>query len=80
VQSPESSPSAGLQAAYLANREALLRFLAARGAGNAAEDLLQEVWIKLSRLDGGQAPIAAPLAYLYRIANSLMIDRCRSLH
>lgn len=79
MQSPETSQLAGLQAAYLANREALLRFLAARGAGNAAEDLLQEVWIKLSRLDGGQAPIAAPLAYLYRIANSLMIDRYRSL-
>jgi RNA polymerase sigma factor (sigma-70 family) len=78
VQSSESPPTAGLQAAYLANREALLRFLAARGAGDAAEDLLQEVWIKLSRLDGEQAPIAAPLAYLYRIANTLMIDRYRS--
>lgn len=78
MQSSESSPTAGLQAAYLVNRGALLRFLAARGAGEAAEDLVQEIWVKLSRLDGGQAPVTAPLAYLYRIANTLMIDRYRS--
>jgi RNA polymerase sigma factor (sigma-70 family) len=72
------SPYAGLEASFLANRDALLRFLGARGAGDAAEDLLHEVWLKVSRLDGGQAPVAAPLAYLYRVANSLMIDRYRA--
>lgn len=72
---PSSSPS-GLEAAFLEHREKLLRFLAARGAGEAAEDLLHEVWLKISA--SGSGPIASPLAYLYRTANTLMIDRYRS--
>ncbi|HEY0324811.1 MAG TPA: RNA polymerase subunit sigma-70, partial [Allosphingosinicella sp.] len=32
----------GLEAVFLTHRAALLRFLRARGAGDAAEDLLQE--------------------------------------
>ncbi|USA38664.1 RNA polymerase sigma factor [Pelagerythrobacter marinus] len=66
----------GLQAAFLAHRERLLRFLRARGAGEAAEDLLHEVWLKVSAARPG--PVAAPLAYLYRTANLVMIDRYRS--
>lgn len=66
----------GLEAVFLANREKLVRFLAARGAGDGAEDLVQDLWVKLSaRMDG---PIANPLAYLYRAADMLMIDRYRS--
>lgn len=72
----EGAPS-GLQAEFLASRDKLLRFLQARGAGEDAEDLLQEVWIKASTSASG--PVAAPLAYLYRVANSLMIDRYRSV-
>jgi RNA polymerase sigma-70 factor (ECF subfamily) len=67
---------AGLEAVFLTNREALLRFLAARGAGDAAEDLLHELWLKVSRASSG--PIAAPLPYLYRAANNLMVDRHRA--
>jgi RNA polymerase sigma factor (sigma-70 family) len=67
---------AGLEAVFLANRNALLRFLAAHGAGDAAEDLLQELWLKVSSARSG--PIAAPLPYLYRAANNLMIDRHRA--
>lgn len=66
----------GLEAVLLANRARLLRFLQAHGAGDAAEDLLQELWLKLSRSDTG--PIAQPLSYLYRAANNLMVDRHRS--
>lgn len=66
----------GLEAAFLANRERLLRFLRARGAGDAAEDLLHEVWLKISTAAVG--PVAAPVAYLYRTADLLMIDRYRS--
>lgn len=66
----------GIEAVFLANREKLVRFLAARGAGDAAEDLVQDLWVKLSgRMDG---PIANPLAYLYRAADMLMIDRYRA--
>ena len=66
----------GLEAVLLANRPRLLRFLQAHGAGDAAEDLLQELWLKLSRAHTG--PVAQPLSYLYRAANNLMLDRHRS--
>ncbi|MDY0957551.1 RNA polymerase sigma factor [Sphingomonas sp. CFBP8993] len=66
----------GIEAVFLANREKLVRFLAVRGAGDAAEDLVQDLWVKLAgRMDG---PIANPLAYLYRAADMLMVDRYRS--
>lgn len=66
----------GLEAAFLANRASLLRFLRARGAGESAEDLVQEVWIRAA--GEARGPIADPLAYLYRAANNLMIDRNRA--
>ncbi|KQM13412.1 RNA polymerase sigma factor [Novosphingobium sp. Leaf2] len=69
--------SAGLEAAFLENRETLVRFLRARGAGDAAEDLVQEVWLKIRARAPG--PIAAPLSYLFRTADLLMIDRFRSV-
>ena len=72
----DNSSSAGLEGAFLANRDRLLRFLIARGAGDAAEDLLQEVWLKISSRSSG--PVAAPLSYLFRTADLLMIDRYRS--
>lgn len=67
----------GLQAVFFANRDRLLRFLAVHGAGDAAEDLLQELWIKISTSAPG--PVAQPLSYLYRAANNLMLDRYRSI-
>lgn len=69
-------PPNGLEAVYLANRDRLLRFLAARGAGAAAEDLLHDLWLKVSA--GPAGPIGNPLAYLHRAADALMIDRYRS--
>jgi RNA polymerase sigma-70 factor (ECF subfamily) len=67
--------SNGLEAVFLENRLTLLRFLAARGAGADAEDLLQELWVKASAVDPG--PIGNPTAYLYRMADNLMLDRRR---
>ena len=72
----QNSSNAGLEAAFLANRDRLLRFLVARGAGEAAEDLLQEIWLKIAARNTG--PIASPLSYLFRTADTLMIDRFRS--
>lgn len=66
----------GLEAVLLANRDRLLRFLRSRGAGEDAEDLLQELWIKLGHAPGG--PVADPVSYLFRAANNLMLDRRRS--
>ncbi|MGZ3171964.1 MAG: RNA polymerase sigma factor [Croceibacterium sp.] len=71
------SSSEGLQAVFLENRERLLRFLAMRGGGTAAEDLLHELWLKISAADKG--PIASPLSYIFRAADTMMIDRYRSL-
>ncbi|WP_404480751.1 RNA polymerase sigma factor [Novosphingobium sp. BL-52-GroH] len=68
--------SAGLEAAFLENREKLTRFLRARGAGDAAEDLVQDVWLKIAASRPG--PVASPLSYLFRTADLLMIDRFRS--
>lgn len=62
--------------AFLEHRDQLLRFLLARGAGDAAEDLLQELWMKVSASRPG--PIASPRAYLFSAANRLMIDHYRS--
>jgi RNA polymerase sigma-70 factor (ECF subfamily) len=66
----------GIEAVFLLNREALLRFLRARGGAAEAEDLLQELWLKVSA--ARPEPVADPLAYLYRMANNLMLDRRRS--
>lgn len=68
----------GLEAVFLTNRDRLLGFLRAHGAGEAAEDLLQELWLKIAAAPTG--PIAQPLSYLYRAANNLMLDRYRSLN
>lgn len=74
--SHSGEPHGGLEAVFLANRDVLLRFLVARGAGEDAEDVLQDVWLRISR--GRVGPVASPLAYLYRAANAVMIDRYRS--
>ena len=66
----------GLEAVFLDNRERLLAFVRSLGAGDAAEDVLSELWLKLSTAPPG--PVAAPLPYLYRSANNLMLDRYRS--
>jgi RNA polymerase sigma-70 factor (ECF subfamily) len=76
VLAVSDDPADGLQGFFLENREVLRRFLLARGAGDDCEDLLQDLWLKIDRLQTG--PIAAPLPYLYRVANTLMIDRYRS--
>lgn len=66
----------GLQLVFEENREQLLRYLKAHGAGDAAEDLLQELWLKIAAIPAG--PIASPRSYLFRAATNLMIDRRRS--
>ncbi|HEY1125676.1 MAG TPA: sigma-70 family RNA polymerase sigma factor [Sphingobium sp.] len=76
AQAPGEIARQGLEAVLLANRTQLLRFLAAHGAGDAAEDLLQELWLRIS--DRPVGPVGNALSYLYRAANNLMIDRHRA--
>ncbi|MFC4294181.1 RNA polymerase sigma factor [Novosphingobium tardum] len=67
----------GLKAVYLDHRPALARYLMARGLPrDDAEDVLQDLWI---RLDGAApGPVGEPRAYLYRMAHNLLLDRRRS--
>lgn len=71
----ETVAAGGLEQVYLLHRPQLLRFLRARGGGDSAEDLLQELWLRASTSASG--PITDPLSYLYRAANNLMLDRRR---
>jgi RNA polymerase sigma factor (sigma-70 family) len=66
----------GLQRVLLNERPRLLRFLMARGAGDDAEDLLQELWQRVAVTTG--QPIADPISYLFRSAENLMRDMRRS--
>ena len=79
-----SEPSAGraednpLLAAFFDKRESLLLFLAARTRCMAtAEDLVQDLYLKLATVEAG-TEIKAPAALLYRMAANLMIDHVRS--
>ena len=66
----------GLESVFNAHRAALERFLRARcGDASEAEDLLQDLWLKLA---GATGPIGEPLAYLYRMADNLVLDKRRS--
>lgn len=66
----------GIEGVLLANRARIVRFLQVRGAGDAAEDLFQDLWMRLTERRAG--PIADPLSYVMRAANNLMLDRYRS--
>lgn len=69
--------NAGLAALLDAESHALVRFLAARcGDGAEAEDLLHELWLKIATMPTG--PIANGRAYLFRMANNLVLDRART--
>lgn len=61
------------------HRGELLRFLTARcGSLDAAEDHLQDLWLKVSTQATG--PIANGRAYLFRMANNLVLDELRGRH
>ncbi|MFO1240895.1 MAG: sigma-70 family RNA polymerase sigma factor [Sphingomonadaceae bacterium] len=67
----------GLEAVFEANRMALRRFLRARLRNDDdANDVLQDLWIKIRALDAG--PISEPLAYIYRMADNLVLDMKRA--
>ena len=75
-----SSPAGGedpLVQAYMARRANLIRFFAARtGSQAAAEDLAQELYLKLAARPAGDVA-DNPTAFLYRAALNLMVDRTR---
>ncbi|MEO6366470.1 MAG: RNA polymerase sigma factor [Steroidobacteraceae bacterium] len=73
---PASEP-AGLVALYAQYRLEILRFLRARTRDPAeAEDVIQELWIRLQAGRGG--PVGNGRAYLFQMANNLVLDRARA--
>ncbi|RZJ86369.1 MAG: RNA polymerase sigma factor, partial [Brevundimonas sp.] len=76
---PDRAPANARQAladAWLDARPALVRFLTARtGSSASAEDLAQDVWLRLQALtDEAVAEVRQPLAFLYRVAANLALD------
>lgn len=67
----------GLEVAYGVHRAELLRLLLARtGDPVEAEDLLQELWIKVRQQPAG--PVISGKAYIFRMAQNLIVDRLRA--
>ena len=76
MESQEYEDASGLVRLLEVHRAELLRFLTARcGQQDEAEDVLQELWIKVSGQSTG--PITNGRAYLFRMANNLVLDRAR---
>lgn len=68
--------TAGLQGLYWHYQAELLRFLTARtGDAAEAEDIVQDLWLKVRAAHGG--PVGNGRAYLYRMAQNLVLDRLR---
>jgi RNA polymerase sigma factor (sigma-70 family) len=72
-QSPDI-PAAGLEAVFSEMRPALVRRALGMGAGGDAEDVVQDVWLKIRTADG---PISNPQAYLMRAVYTAVLDRRR---
>ncbi len=67
----------GLKAVLIAERPLLVRLMRARiDPPEDAEDLWQELWLKIDATPSG--PVADPLAFLCRMAINLASDRRRS--
>lgn len=68
---------AALVSTYLERRADLQRFFTLRlRSATAAEDLVQEIFIRLAAADAPR-DILNPAAYLYRLGSNLMLDRLR---
>lgn len=76
MSSEPISAQSTLTAAYWRRRSDLLRLFVARmGERDSADDLLQELFLKLERLDGSGVDNAE--AYVFRLAMNLLIDHQR---
>ena len=74
----EQQGQSALVALYLERRRDLIRFFTLRlRSAAAAEDLVQDIYVRLSALDDA-TDIQNPVGYLYRLGTNLMLDRLRS--
>lgn len=76
MEASPDSPAAGLEAVFADMRPALIRRASAMGAGGDAEDVVQDVWLKIRNAEG---PIANPQAYLLRMVYTAVLDRRRGM-
>lgn len=73
-----SMPTDPLLEIYLERRANLVRFFAARtGSMARAEDLAQELYVKLASRDLTSVPVENPVALIYRVATNVMLDQVR---
>ena len=66
-----------LTRSFLEARDDLLRFLKRRGRQSAAEDIVQNVWLKLRERGGDPQSWQEPRAVLFTTASNLKIDTYR---
>jgi len=73
------SPRSSLLGTYFEKRDVLLRYIAAscRDPG-LAEDIIQDLYVKLSALEAEPA-VDNPSGYLFRMANNIYLNRLRAL-
>lgn len=75
-QLADSEDSNALTAAYLAKRVNLVRFFTVRtGSAAEAEDIVQEIFVKIASLDASH--IENHAAYLYKLGTNVLLDRVR---
>jgi RNA polymerase sigma factor (sigma-70 family) len=78
VNQSDRSP---LLAAYLERRPELLRYFRIRlRSDEAAEELVQEIYLKIAQRSSqgvGDEAISNPAAYLFRLGSNLMLDRIK---
>lgn len=74
---PENVPN--LIEAYLQRRAALLRYFMLRtGSQERAEDIVQDVYLKIAAMDAQTAgQVLNPGGFLYRLGSNLMSDRVK---
>lgn len=76
MEANSGARNAGLAKVLEDHHGELLRFLTLRcGSADDAQDALQDLWIKAGTQTVG--PIGNPRAYLFRMANNIVLDRVR---
>lgn len=73
----DSETVSPLTSTYLSKRAQLVRFFTVRTSSSAeAEDIVQEIFMKIAGLDS--AAIENHAAFLYKLGTNVMLDRVRS--
>ncbi|HVY86151.1 MAG TPA: sigma-70 family RNA polymerase sigma factor [Caulobacterales bacterium] len=73
----DTEKDSALTSTYLSKRESLVRFFTLRTASAAeAEDIVQEIYVKIANLDGSAIENAS--AFLYKLGSNILLDRLRA--